>query len=496
MSTCAPTRPAAPEPSSAPAVPDSPPVTDRERFTADDRVTLTRLLRRLHFYAGILVGPFLLIAAVTGFLYALAPSAESLLHRDLLNASSTAQTTPLSAQVSAARKSEPTLRVGGAVVGAPGRNTMVLFTDDTLGESRQRAVFVDPGTGQVEGSTVVYGSSYALPERTWLSEMHRRLHLGEPGRIYSELAASWLAPIALVGISLWWRQRRTVGRARELSARGAARRTHTTVGLVMAIGFLFLSATGLTWSKHTGANIGDLRTQMHWKTPSVSTALPGAAAGTAAGMAGEHTEHQTVAGAATLDVASFDRVTATAQRELQAPYLVTPGKQAKAWTAKETRHSWTVGPDAIAVAPTTGEVTARVDFASYPLAAKLTDWGIRLHMGFMFGLANQFVLAAIAASLAVVTVHGYRMWWLRRPTRRDSVSGSTVATARVGRPPRRGAMRRLFRAHPVGCTLAAVAVAVIGWCVPLLGISLTLFLIIDSAIESAARENDEGSCCS
>ncbi|OYD71899.1 PepSY domain-containing protein, partial [Rhodococcus sp. OK302] len=34
------------------------------------------LILRLHFYAGILIGPFILIAALSGGLYAIAPSIE------------------------------------------------------------------------------------------------------------------------------------------------------------------------------------------------------------------------------------------------------------------------------------------------------------------------------------------------------------------------------------------------------------------------------------
>lgn len=37
---------------------------------------LLPLLRRLHFYAGILVGPFLVVAAVTGALYVFTPQLE------------------------------------------------------------------------------------------------------------------------------------------------------------------------------------------------------------------------------------------------------------------------------------------------------------------------------------------------------------------------------------------------------------------------------------
>ena len=39
------------------------------------------LLLRLHFYAGMFVGPFILIAAITGLLYALIPQVDSMVFR-------------------------------------------------------------------------------------------------------------------------------------------------------------------------------------------------------------------------------------------------------------------------------------------------------------------------------------------------------------------------------------------------------------------------------
>ena len=39
---------------------------------------------RLHFYSGVLVAPFLIVAAVTGGLYALAPTLERLVYGDIL----------------------------------------------------------------------------------------------------------------------------------------------------------------------------------------------------------------------------------------------------------------------------------------------------------------------------------------------------------------------------------------------------------------------------
>jgi len=46
------------------------------------------------------------------------------------------------------------------------------------------AVFVDPYTGKVRGALEQYGSTGALPLRTWIDELHRDLHLGDSGRLY------------------------------------------------------------------------------------------------------------------------------------------------------------------------------------------------------------------------------------------------------------------------------------------------------------------------
>ena len=50
---------------------------------------------------------------------------------------------------------------------------------------------------------------------TWLDGLHRHLNLGEPGRIYSELAASWLWVVALGGVCLWVAKGETNGAAVE-----------------------------------------------------------------------------------------------------------------------------------------------------------------------------------------------------------------------------------------------------------------------------------------
>jgi uncharacterized iron-regulated membrane protein len=429
------------------------------------------LVLRLHFYAGLLVGPFVLVATVTGVLYILTPQLESWLYADQLRVPPTAQQLSLADQVRAAEATSP----GGELAAVrpapePGATTRVLFEDDSLGESERRAVFVDPGTGEVKGSLVTYGTSGVLPLRMTIDQLHRNLLLGEPGRLYSELAASWLWVVALGGLALWgarWRARRVASRAgvRDLvlPERGATGRRrlvgrHGALGVWLLLGALFLSATGLTWSAYAGENVSALRAALGWSTPSLD-------AGGHAGHGGGGSS-----GDVAVDPARFDAVLAAARAagiDAGQIEIGLPAEHGAAWTVTEVKRSWPTEVDAVAIDGDTGAVVDQVRFADYPLMAKLTRWGIDAHMGVLFGVANQLLLVAFGLGMITLIVLGYRMWWQRRPTRGG------------GRPVPRGQLRTAARPAVLVAVLLAV---VLGWFAPLLGISLAAFLVIDGAL--------------
>ncbi|CDR16293.1 PepSY-associated TM helix domain-containing protein [Streptomyces iranensis] len=456
------------------------------------RVALRPLVLRLHFYAGVLVAPFLLVAAVTGLLYAGSFQAEKLVYGHELSVPAGDRELPISQQVAAARKAHPEGEIS-AIRPSPedGATTRVLLSgvkgvdpDHTL------AVFVDPYTGKVRGALEQYGSTGALPLRTWIDEFHRDLHLGQTGRLYSELAASWLWVIALGGVVLWLsrrRKKRTL-RAVALPDRAATGRKrtmsfHGAVGLWVALGLLFLSATGLTWSTYAGANVEDLRTAIGQTTPTVSATVGG----------GEHAGHHMGSGSMpgmdmggtgekaghTAD-AGLDSVLRAARAEdLDNPVeIVPPAEPGSAYVVSQIQRSWPEKQDSVAIDPATGEVTDVQRFADYPVLAKLTRWGIDLHTGNLFGIVNQIALAALALALILLIVWGYRMWWQR---------GRASA---FGRPIPRGAWRRV----PVYVLLPlAAAIAVIGYCLPLLGIPLAAFLAVDIVMGEIARRRGTAS---
>ncbi|MFR9751304.1 PepSY-associated TM helix domain-containing protein [Nocardia sp. 004] len=461
------------------------------------RNNLSALAMRLHFYAGVFVGPFLLIAAVTGALYAIAPTVESIMSRDLLTVSPSGTPKSLAEQVGAAVSTQPDLQVAAVDPAAgPKDTTRVLFSDPGLDEFEQRAVFVNPYTAEPVGDSVVYGSSRALPLRTWIDGLHRDLHLGEPGRIYSELAASWLWIIALAGLVIWVRRvrsRRTrnswawlFAADRSLAKRGRTMNWHGAVGIWVLPLALVLSVTGMTWSTYAGENIAELRKQLSWTTPAVSAALPGASAAGATAPEHDHGSGSHDAGAtvpaptAVADrIAQLDLVYATAKAEgiTRAAEITIPATPEKAFVVKERRIPGTYTVDAIAVDGATGTVIDRLPYAEWPLMAKFTNWGIQFHMGLLFGLLNQLLLLAAMIGLITVIVRGYLLWWRRRPAR-------DAGQFTFGRAPRRGAWRKTAPWLLVPLLLAAL---VIGWFVPLVGVSLLGFLVIDVLIGLVGR---------
>lgn len=441
---------------------------------------LAALLLRLHFYIGLFVGPFILVAAVTGTLFVLTPQIEERIYADQLFNRSQGEVQALAAQVKAAqaylagRGDNPRLFAVRPSKGQ-GWNTRVMFSQPGLGD-QSRAVFVDPVSLQVKGELLVYGTSGTLPLRTTLDYLHRNLMLGDLGRNYSELAASWLWLGALGGVWLWWSaRRRTRAQAHKVRRPVSARRLHSLLGIWIVVGLVFFSATGLTWSKWAGARVNMLRAELGWITPSASMQLQPAAP--MAGMdMGEHAEHMAHlhAGMAmpmpmpTLgDPARFDLVQGIARAggiDASEIEIRPPRGENQAWMVREVDRSWPTQVDTVAVDPERMAITSRADFATFPLIAKLIRWGVDAHMGILFGVANQILMAAFGIALTAMIVLGYVMWWRRRPA-----AGSGLA-------PLSEAFMRLPPAQRASVGVLAI---LLGWNLPLMGVSLLLFLLVD-----------------
>ncbi|WP_165466057.1 PepSY-associated TM helix domain-containing protein [Enterobacter cloacae] len=436
--------------------------------TCTPRAAWGNLLRRLHFYIGLFVGPFIFFAALTGTLYVATPQLENVLYRHALHTDSVGEPQPLANQIAVAEKIVGSdLRLHAVRPGLiEGETTRVMFADPTLGPSENRAIFVDPVSLAVLGDMTVYGTSGILPLRQIIDYLHTSLMLGDIGRLYSELAASWMWVAALGGIALWFytRPKRRINNRFQ-----NRRRVHVTLGWILLGGMLLFSATGLTWSQWAGGNVDKLRAQMNWLTPQVNTTLSGAPV-----MMDEHAEHRGHHGGMmmpemAMDMTKFDGVLSAARKAgIDASKLeIRPAKTAdRAWTVTEIDRSWPTQVDAVAVDPGTMQVLDRTRFEDFPLMAKLTRWGVDFHMGILFGLVNQLLLIAFGVALCVLIVWGYRMWWMRRPATSPANPVQTLCQSWLALP--------LW-----GRGVTFLISALLGLALPVMGISLAVFIVID-----------------
>jgi uncharacterized iron-regulated membrane protein len=440
--------------------------------------SLGPLLLRLHFYAGIFVAPFLLLAALTGLAYVFTPQLERAVYAHELTVAPGGATKPLSEQLAAGRATHPEGAIVAVRPGSGDTTTQIDFTASELDFEHKHTVYVNPYTAEPTGQLTTWWAS--TPIRTWFDDLHTNLQLGPVGRYYSEFAASWLWVIALGGVALWWRRQRGRRMLRpDLAAGKGVRRTrgwHAATGLWLSVGLLFLSATGLTWSRYAGANFGAAVDALRGSRPAVATELSSAAVVPAGG--GHHGGGAPATADTPVDPAVIDRVQQVALANgIDGPVTITvPGDAGTAWSVTQEDSLWPLGRDSIAVDGATGQIVDRIDFADWPLMAKLTQWGVYAHMGNLFGLVNQILLAALALGLICVIIWGYRMWWQRRPTRADR-------KAPVGTPPvGRGTWQRL---PTWAIVVGAPLVFAVGWIIPLFGIPLAAFLLVDIAIGAA-----------
>lgn len=437
------------------------------------------LLLRLHFYAGVFVGPFILVAAITGLMYALIPQIDAWTTRDERTVAAVGERVmPLSEQLAAVRAAHPEGTVSSIRPPAnDSESTRVTLAVDDVPPDYARTVFVDPYTGEIRGALTTFGEW--MPLRAWFDELHRNLHLGVVGRSYSELAASWLWVIALAGLALWIGHRKTTGTLRRVfvpdrDAKGRRRLLswHGAIGVWVIVGLLGLSVTGMTWSRFAGESIETLQRHLVSTPPAVNTSLAIAAEGGEPASGGGHhsAEEPVAAEISEQDAMRGIDVALRAARDagLGNPLTMYPPATAEeGWLVSENKRDWPTRYDSVSVDPDTGAITDRVNFSEWPVLAKLTDWGIGAHMGILFGIVNQIVLAMIALGLISGVLLGYRMWWRRRPTR----GGPPVG-------PRRGALAGL---KPAESVMFVLVVVVVGWFVPLFGVSLAVFVAVDVA---------------
>ncbi|KQS90417.1 MULTISPECIES: PepSY-associated TM helix domain-containing protein [unclassified Rhizobium] len=429
---------------------------------ARSSIDLYRAVWRWHFYAGLLVLPFLISLAVTGALYLFRDELDAIIHSYLKQ---------VEIRDDAARVA-PSAMVAAALAAYPG--TVAKYTDAATADSSAEitvstetsgklAVYVNPYDGKVLG---------ALPDRgtvMWtIRYLHSLKYFGSYARALIEIAAGWSILLVATGIYLWWPRSQTGG---VISIRGTPKRrvfwrdTHAVSGIFVGFFIVFLAVTGMPWSGVWGEKVNEWANGNNFGYPAgVYVGVPmsqqrlDTIAKTSWSLEQAQVPQSSTGGdgkAMSLDAAVATLETLGLARGFAVNIPATP----------DGVYTGSVYPDDVSqqrvvhLDQYTGKPLIDMHYADYGPMGKALEWGISVHMGQEFGLANQLVLMAVCLAIVLLAVSAGIMWWKRRP--KDS----------LGVPPM-PSDRRVFRG-------LIVPLAIGGVVFPLVGLSFVVMLTLD-----------------
>ncbi|MEC7795050.1 MAG: PepSY domain-containing protein [Pseudomonadota bacterium] len=382
---------------------------------------LYRAVWRWHFIAGLLVLPFVIILAVTGGIYLFKDEINNAAYRDLRIVAPTDGPAQPASQITAnALAAHPGTLKAYHPAPAPDRTAEVkILGEDGL----KNSVFVNPATGEVLGTLWDAGAS-GSPAMYVVRKLHSLEYVGWFGNRVIEAVAGWMVLLTASGVYLWWPRGKKVGTATIKAKKGRPwwRDLHAVTGIYTAGFIVFLALTGLPWSKVWGGYFYDSAYALglgmpdgYWSAYPSSTVPAGEALDRTPWIMEKQAMPQSAA--ANGVPAGIDQVVATVEALGIAPgyALNMPSGNTGVFTAS-------VYPDDITqervihLDQYTGEVLYDATLADLGALGWAAEWGVSIHMGQAFGLANQLILLLSCVAMVVMCVAGGVMWWKRRPS--------------------------------------------------------------------------------
>ncbi len=432
-----------------------------------------RAVWRWHFYAGLLVLPFLMLMALTGALYLFADAIDGAVYRDLSRVEVRTATASPDRWVAAAETG-----LGGKVVNVlvPARPDEAVRLTVDLPDGGQRTAFVDPYDARLIGDTGFGGVMETV------KQLHSLILLGSWANYVVEIVAGWAIILVATGLFLWWPRGRGVGvvaiRAQDPKRRPFWRDLHAVTGLYAGAVIAFLVITGMPWSAFWGD-------QYMAAVKANGLGRPKAPAAASPFIHAEHpadapfgvgwTMEGMVMPTAQAGSPSLSRVIEAADgQDLARPYQVSiPSNPALAFTAarqvKQVEDTRSLYIDAA-----TGAVRADIRYDQFGVGAKAFEWGIAVHQGTQYGWINRYLMLGGCIAIWLLAISGVLMWWKRRPPK--------LSKGRIGAPDAPPGPR--VRAAVLGIVLPLAILY------PLTGLSLIAALTIERAATLVRRHLD------
>lgn len=426
--------------------------------------SLYRAIWLWHFYAGLLVLPFMILLAVTGGIYLFQDEFDAYYYSDW-NRVAVPDTPrlPVSELLAGAGAQMPG-EVRRFTLPATPEGAVTLFsTLDPRNRFDGYTGYVNPYTGELLG--VTSGGVMEL-----VRNLHSLNYFGFWANCVMEIVAGWAIILVATGLCLWWPRKR---RGEALTVRGPPakrsfwRDSHATIGLFAGGLIAFLALSGMPWSPVWGQGVHRL------------VAATGSGRPAAPGSGQSHAEHLGKSDW-TLDPMpvpmshhgkhpiGIDKALARF-RELgfSGEYRVAlPQGPMGAYSAASGAER---GDDIriVHLDQYSGKLLAEYDYDDFGIGSKVIGWSVAVHLGDAYGWINQLVMLLACLAIVLMALSALVMWWKRRPQ------------GKLGVPPL-PLDRRATRS-------VLIAVALGGILFPLVGLSILLAFGIDWLLGRVAR---------
>jgi uncharacterized iron-regulated membrane protein len=382
---------------------------------------LYRAVWRWHFIAGLIVLPFMILLAVTGGIYLYKDEVNAVFQPELRIVTPQDGGTQAPSTLTAAALAAHEGRLHSYFPpAAPDASAQVKIVNSDGGKD---IVYVNPYTAEVLGTLWDAGPS-GSKFMYIVRKLHSLEYIGWFGNRLIEAAAGWMILLVASGVYLWWPRGRNVGTTtiKRKTGRGFWRDLHAVTGIYTAGFIVFLALTGLPWSSVWGGKFYDITYAMgmgmpdgYWgKYPSSTVPMGEALDKTAWIMEKQPMLNSTTSEGVPAGLDQVVRIVEDAG--------IHPGYALNVPSSPEGVFTASVYPDDISfervihIDQYSGEILFDVGLDGLGTFGKAAEWGISLHMGQAFGLANQIILTLACIAMVAMSVAGGLMWWKRRPT--------------------------------------------------------------------------------
>ncbi|SEL96469.1 Uncharacterized iron-regulated membrane protein [Paenibacillus sp. cl141a] len=440
--------------------------------------------RRLHFYAAWFITPLLLTLTLSGIGYLFFNEVENNIYQnEFFGQSDIKSKQSIDEAIKEISDKYPSHQIGKISMMEEPYNHRVTISND---EGDSRYIFLDSNNQIVANQNAKY--TYANFMRNFHSSLFTESTFI---RYLVELTACWTIFLIVSGIYMTFKKRLLAIKTEQRTNKLKFQKIHAILGLVIALPLVVIVLTGIPWSVFMGSHISKFgqehpelgRTELRYNPPQSDVNEIPWATRSLDQPTSNHTGHADHHSNATVSInnpnqQSLEFIINKAQNEnIVRPFsIVYPSNEQGVFTVSKGSNTGVTGLDVSPYQETTayfdqysGKLIARINFDDYGIIGKWFTWGIPLHEGHLFGMANKILNLIVCIAFLAAIVMGFVSWMKKIKPRNMNWPKRTNKTWSIG---------------------VIITLLILGILMPLFGLSILIIFIIESIIYYSTKNKN------